>query len=135
MTTRRRKNGTGTLRADGYLHVQINGVRNYQHIFLAEKALGKKLPSGAMVHHVDENRQNNDPKNLVICPSQAYHQLLHKRQKAFEDCGNPSFERCRICSRYDSIENLNGGPTRKDIRRYHKGKMREICNFNKSLNI
>lgn len=31
------------------------------------------------VHHIDENRQNNDPKNLVfLCPN--HHALLHRKQ-------------------------------------------------------
>lgn len=51
----------------------------YEHIQLAEKALGKKLPPGAEVHHLDNNPRNNATTNLVICPSKSYHNLLHKR--------------------------------------------------------
>jgi HNH endonuclease len=52
------------------------------HVLVAEKALGKPLPKGAIVHHVDGNTLNNAPSNLVICQDQAYHCLLHKRQRA-----------------------------------------------------
>lgn len=45
-------------------------------------ALGKKLPPGAIVHHVDLNPFNNEPTNLVICPDTQYHMLLHERTKA-----------------------------------------------------
>jgi len=75
----RRANGTGCITDQGYIHIQNNWQKKMQHVLVAEKALGKSLPKGAVVHHVDEDKQNNDPRNLVICPNQAYHNLLHKR--------------------------------------------------------
>lgn len=41
-------------------------------------ALGKSLPTKAVVHHMNEDKLDNRPENLVICPDQAYHMLLHK---------------------------------------------------------
>lgn len=65
--------------------ITIEGRRVYEHIYLAEKALGKPLPKGAIVHHMNENPADNfTPFNLVICPDQAYHLLLHRRAKALE---------------------------------------------------
>lgn len=46
----------------------------FEHILIAEKALGKYLPPGAVVHH-------HSPTQLVICEDQAYHMLLHKRMR------------------------------------------------------
>lgn len=48
----------------------------YEHILIAEKALGKYLPPGAVVHHVNGTR---DSGPLVICQDDTYHKLLHKR--------------------------------------------------------
>lgn len=76
------------------------------HISIAEKALGRKLPKGAEVHHWDENKKNNDPENLVICPDHSYHMLLHARAKALEACGNPNYRKCTHCQQYDDIGNL-----------------------------
>ncbi len=77
----RNKNGLGSINKDGYRLVTINGVRVYEHIFVAELALKRTLPRGTIVHHVNSNRSDNTNSNLVICPSQAYHLLLHRRMK------------------------------------------------------
>jgi hypothetical protein len=82
------RNGhTGTVRSkgskSGYINViDDNGFWTLEHIYLAEKALGRRLPSGVQVHHMNGNRADNyTPFNLVICPDQKYHALLHKRAR------------------------------------------------------
>jgi len=68
------------------------------HVVIAAKALGRPLPAGAEVHHVDGNKQNNANSNLVICPSRAYHMLLHVRQRVIAAGGNPNTQRiCTAC--------------------------------------
>lgn len=78
----------------------------FEHLLIAEKALGYSVPKGVEVHHFDENKANNSPSNLVICPDRAYHFLLHQRQKAFDACGNPNWEKCQFCGNYDDPSNL-----------------------------
>jgi hypothetical protein len=77
------------------------------HIVVAERALGKKLPKGAQVHHVDGNGHNNDGKNLVICPSDAYHKLLHRRAAALDACGNAGWMKCVRCKQWDDPANMS----------------------------
>ena len=79
-----------------------SGRAGYAHRNVAEKALGKKLPKGAIVHHVDEDKKNNTPTNLVICPSQAYHFLLHSRMEALEACGHADWKKCHMCGLYSA---------------------------------
>jgi hypothetical protein len=55
-----------------------------EHVLVAERALGKFLPPGAMVHHVNEVKADNRGANLVICENHAYHQLLHRRMRKLE---------------------------------------------------
>ncbi len=72
------------------------GIR-LQHVVIAEKALGKALPVGACVHHVDENKHNNANSNLVICQSHAYHFMLHVRARTLRAGGDPDTQ--KICGR------------------------------------
>ena len=90
----------------GYRATQINGVKKFDHVRIAEAALGRSLPAGAVVHHADGSRGNNANGNLVICPSRAYHNLLHARIDALAATGDPSKRKCRHCHEYDSLENL-----------------------------
>jgi len=76
--TIRTSKGRWIHRKNGYVMIKINGVLVYEHRVLAEKALGKPLPKGAVVHHMG-TPDDNGPFKLVICPSQEYHMLLHRR--------------------------------------------------------
>jgi len=66
---------------DGYRAKVFEDEIFWLHRYIAEKALGKKLPAGAEVHHYNGNRYDNRSFNLVICPSKEYHELLHERAK------------------------------------------------------
>jgi hypothetical protein len=83
-----------------------DGKHRQVHTLIVEETIGRKLPKGAEVHHIDGNGFNNARSNLVICPSRAYHMLLHMRQKALEACGNANWLKCRFCKEYDNPMNL-----------------------------
>jgi hypothetical protein len=69
-----------------------------KHILIAERALGRYLPNGAQVHHVDGNRLNNANGNLVICQDGEFHSLLHVRTRVLMAGGNPNTQRvCYVC--------------------------------------
>lgn len=96
------KNGTGYVRPDGYHMVG----EKLTHIAVVEAVLGHALPVGAVVHHVDHDPLNNAKSNLVVCPNQAYHVLLHVREEALNACGNADFRKCHFCSRWDDPGNM-----------------------------
>lgn len=47
------------------------------HRTMAEKKLGRKLKSGEVVHHIDGNKRNNTPDNLMVFSSQSEHAKWH----------------------------------------------------------
>lgn len=76
----------------------------YEHRLLAEKALGRPLPPGAEVHHVEGKK--NVRGNLVVCQDRAYHFLLHARTRAYRACGNPEYRMCCYCKQWDHASEL-----------------------------
>lgn len=74
----------------------------YEHILIAEKALGKYLPPKAIVHH-------HTPEQLVVGENQGYHMLIHQRQRALEACGHADWLKCPFCKQYDDPKNLRIG--------------------------
>ena len=104
---RRRANGTGKVNQDGYIMIRENGVEKFEHVRVVEAALGKPLQGTAEVHHVDYNKANNSPENLVVCPSVKYHRILHRRTNAILAGYPPDYRKCQFCQQYDSPENMS----------------------------
>lgn len=70
----------------GYVMTTLDdGGRQYEHIVIAERILGRKLrffgeghPDNEIVHHVRKTKSDNSNGNLLIC-THAYHVALHHR--------------------------------------------------------
>ena len=52
-----------------------------EHRAVAEQLLGRPLKSSEVVHHIDGDKRNNAPENLVVLPSQSEHMKLHLNAK------------------------------------------------------
>ncbi len=118
----RRRPGEGGIKQSGYiLHTFGSSgpsypkpIKKYQHVLVAEKALGRPLKPPEEVHHWNENKQDNRNENLVICPNRAYHMLLHQRTRAYDACGHADWLRCAYCKTYDDPKNMKFRPRGKD---------------------
>lgn len=74
--TRAWNNKGGSRRKDGYLMVWIKGKKVLAHRLVMEEKIGRPLARWEIVHHVDGDRTNNNPTNLIIM-SQADHMRIH----------------------------------------------------------
>lgn len=100
----------GTSSKGGYVGIlREDGSYILEHVKIAESVLGKKLPDGAVVHHVNGVRSDNKHCNLVICQDQAFHMLIHQRARALAATGNASSVKCGFCKQWGmpGDENLN----------------------------
>lgn len=77
--------GGRQLSSHGYIVVWAPEGRQYEHIVVAEKAIGRKLkyispghPDNEVVHHINGDKLNNGNHNLLVC-THAYHTELHHR--------------------------------------------------------
>ena len=69
--------GTG----EGRTYTKVYG--RHEHRVVAELLLGRPLRPGEVVHHIDEDKRNNSPENLIVFPSQKEHAAYHARMNRF----------------------------------------------------
>src|SRR5262252_694293 len=85
---RPRPKGHGSF-SNGYRMLSIDGTAVLEHRLVMSQILGRPLTRQEVVHHLDENRANNRPENLMLT-TPAEHSALHAklfRNATHKECG------------------------------------------------
>jgi hypothetical protein len=77
--------GGRSIASNGYILVRVGtehhlaDVRGYayEHRVVAEQTIGRRLEPGEVVHHIDHDKTNNSPGNLMVC-TRAEHRTEHR---------------------------------------------------------
>lgn len=98
----------GKPRGSGYSYVKYMG--KHQHRAVIEAAIGRKLRSDEVVHHIDGNKKNNDLSNLEVM-SQAEHARRHAMERP----------RCQV-EKCKAFQHCNGFCAKHNLRYTRSGK-------------
>ena len=81
-------------------HASTNGCV-CEHILVAEQKLGRYLKPGETVHHIDRNKRNNNPDNIIVFASNSDHISYHSGHTIYEKDGvwyaTPKYYTCEFC--------------------------------------
>ncbi len=64
---------------NGYIQVYVEDKWQWLHRVVAKEKMGSDIFEGFEVHHIDGDKQNNDPDNLKVL-SKEEHQAIHQQQ-------------------------------------------------------
>lgn len=71
--------GGRSITSHGYIVIRVGSKYAYEHRIVAEKKLGRPLRPKEKVHHIDENKQNNAPENILVVDGNANHYVHHRK--------------------------------------------------------
>ena len=97
----KRLNGEGTIR-NGYKYFDVGGRKVAEHRLVMEKHLGRKLLSTETIHHINENRLDNNVENLKIVKT-GEHLHCHNQKYFVDDKG----KQCARCKTYKTFNNYH----------------------------
>lgn len=113
---------TGTqgrvIASNGYVLIRVGkshhlaDVRGYayEHRLVAEEKLGRRLLPGEIVHHLNEDKQDNRPENVDVVASIAHHMVEHRQhERGLRRPGEPNPIIPCACGCGDSLERYDSG--------------------------
>lgn len=80
-------------RGEGKTYTKLYG--RHEHRVVMEQKLGRPLLPGEIVHHIDHDKKNNHPDNLMVM-TQSEHARLHSTKNllcGIEGCGKKHRQR------------------------------------------
>lgn len=115
-------------------HGNATGGGNvYEHVFVVARALGRPVPKGTRVHHVNENRSDNRGRNLVLLQNASEHKQLHSRMRARAATGHVRWKKCQYCKQYDDPANLFVRDQPNNTKTYHRKCNRDYQRKRKAI--
>ena len=67
----------------GYIEIKTFSGYQREHVFVMEAVLGRRLEDDEVVHHIDNDKTNNDISNLQLM-SHGEHTSLHNKLRAIQ---------------------------------------------------
>jgi len=86
--------GGRVLRKDGYILLEVHGQRFFEHRYVMEQFLGRKLETNETLHHINHDRSDNRLENLEIV-SRSEHSHLYN----VVDRGGSVTKNCLKCGK------------------------------------
>lgn len=114
--------GGRSVASNGYVLIRVGtdhplaDVRGYayEHRVIMSEMIGRWLEPGEQVHHLDGNKENNAPENLLLAQSCAHHHVYHRtvRGRRLPGQVNPTIEcACGCGARFAKFDSM-GRPRR-----------------------
>lgn len=75
----------------------IDGIYRHEHRAIAENVIKRRLQTNEIVHHIDDNPQNNTLSNLIVMDRRAHgrlHKYLDDQRVILEKSGNENLVNC-----------------------------------------
>jgi len=66
----------GFITPKGYRRIWVKGKLVYEHKYILENKIGRKLTSEEVTHHINGDKLDNRPDNLTIMPKRE-HDIFH----------------------------------------------------------
>lgn len=99
---------------DGRGYVIVRGLSSIRlHKYVVEKTIGRELKQHEVIHHINYDKTDNRRCNLLLCPNQAYHKLVHARTDAINSGVDLNIQhKCSSCKEVKTKDSFNISKTR-----------------------
>ncbi len=102
--TRKIKKGYVWIYAPDHKYSKTKKGWIWEHRLVCENFIGKALKGGNVVHHFDENKENNKISNLMIFRGQKEHSSWHNKLKRYGYLTKPMLR--EIANRWREYKNV-----------------------------